>query len=378
VRGDLHQLLKPMSADLHLDTPLGPRVVIAGRERDYFSGTGYLGLHNHALVRQAAAETIARYGMATGTSRGGYGEHPVYEGLEAEARAFFGTERVLYYPSGYLSGTILAQGLRERYERIFIDDWAHYSLWDGARVTGKPVAAFRHMDAGHLAELLRDSLGAGERPLVLSDGVFPISGEIAPGMAYREALSGYAGAWLVLDDAHATGVLGAHGRGTLEHFGVEDDHCAAGHTLSKGIGGYGGLIAGRVAFVEEIARGTRVYVGSSPPPLPVAAAARQALALAREDGLREQLRANVALARAGLRGLGWALDDTPVPVICLGARKGMDLGKIKEALFERDVCVAHVTGYSSTPTGGALRIAIFASHSSEQIERLVAELSRLV
>ncbi len=105
-----------------MHSPLGPRVVIAGRERDYFSGTGYLGLHNHPQVLQAVLETIQRYGLATGTSRGGYGEHSVYDALEAEARAFFAAERVLYYPSGYMSGVILAQGLRERYEHIFLDE----------------------------------------------------------------------------------------------------------------------------------------------------------------------------------------------------------------------------------------------------------------
>jgi 8-amino-7-oxononanoate synthase len=367
-----------MSQDFHLDTPLGPRVVIAGRERDYFSGTGYLGLHSHPLVLRAAMETIERYGMATGTSRGGYGEHPVYDALEAEARIFFGTERVLYYPSGYLSGAILAQGLRDRCERIFIDDQAHYSLWDGARATGKPLAPFHHRDAAHLAEVLKTELLPGERPLVLSDGVFPISGEIAPAREYQQVLGDYDGARLVLDDAHATGVLGPNGRGTLDHFGIADDHFVAGHTLSKGIGGYGGIIAGSAALLDEVGRNTRVYVGSSQPPLPVAAASRQALELARDGQLRQQLWQNVVHAREGLRSLGWPLDDSPVPILCLRARAGIDLGRLKEALFERDICVAHVTGYSSTPPGGALRIAIFATHSVEQIDRLIQEIRRLV
>src|SRR6266545_2856213 len=129
-------------ADFRMRGPLGPRVVIEGRERDYFSGTGYLGLHNHPRVLQAAVDAIQEYGMTTATSRGGYGDHILYDGLEAEARDYFAAERVLYYPSGYMSALILAQGLRERYERIFIDDWAHYSLWDGARSTGKPIVPF--------------------------------------------------------------------------------------------------------------------------------------------------------------------------------------------------------------------------------------------
>lgn len=364
--------------DLHIDTPMGPRAVIAGRERDYFSGTGYLGLHSHPLVLDAAIQAIQRYGMATGTSRGGYGEHPLYDALEAEARAFFEAERVLYYPSGYMSGVILAQGLSVHYERIYIDEGSHYSLWDGARAAGKPVESFHHLDAGALSDALRQTLRAGERPLLVSDGVFPISGEIAPLPQYREVLDAYDGAWVCLDDAHATGVLGTHGRGTLEYFDLCHPRMAAGHTLSKGIGGYGGLIAGPSALLEMLGRGSRVGVGASPPPLPVAAASRQALALARDDRLRARLWENVARARGGIRGLGWDLDDTPVPILCLRARPGVDLARLKEALFERDLCVAHVTGYSSTPVGGALRVAIFASHTADQIDRLIDHLGRLL
>ncbi len=366
-------------ADFRMQTPLGPRVVIDGRECDYFSGTGYLGLHNHPLVLQAAVDALQQYGLATGTSRGGYGEHAVYGALEEEARAFFDAERVLYYPSGYMSAVILAQGLRERYERIFIDSAAHYSLWDGARSTGKPLIPFEHCDPQSLLERLRSQLGPGERPLVLSDGVFPISGEIAPLDAYLPLLDAFEGAWLCLDDAHATGVLGASGRGTVDYFGLPEPRLlAVGHTLSKGIGGYGGIIPGPAALIEELDRNSRVYVGASPPPLPVAAAARQALALARHPDLRQQLWSNVALARAGLRRLGWPLADTPVPILCLGARPGLDLGRIKDELFARDICVAHVRSYSSTPPGGALRVAIFATHTRAQIERLLTALESLV
>ena len=361
-----------------MQSPLGPRIWIGGRERDYFSGTSYLGLHNHPRVTEAAVEAVQRWGMATGTSRGGYGEHAVYDALEAQARAFFDAERVLYYPSGYMSGVILAQGLRARCERIFIDEAAHYSLWDGARSTGLPLHAFRHRDAQSLEEALRSTLRPGEHPLVLSDGLFPISGAIAPVPEYLDVLEAYEGGWLALDDAHATGVLGANGRGTLEHFQLRPMQSIAGHTLSKAVGGYGGLIAGPGDLIDELYRNSRVYVGASPPPLPVAAAACQALALAAENARRERLRANISRARAGFRAIGWPLDDSPVPILCLGARPELDLGQLKEALFEQDLSVAHVTGYSSTPAGGALRVAIFATHSTAQIDRLVDAVQKLV
>ncbi len=361
-----------MSLDFSMDTPSGPRVTIAGRERDYFSGTGYLGLHNHPAVQQAALDAIRRYGMATGTSRGGYGEHILYAELEAEARAFFAAEAVLYFPSGYMNALLLAQGLRERYERIFIDESAHFSLWDGARAAAKPIHAFPHLQPQALAQALRREMRPGERALLLSDGVFSISGEIAPVPEYRAVLADYPGSWIALDDAHGAGAIGPNGRGTLDYHGISAPDCLAGATLSKALGGYGGIIPASAAVIEELQRNARVYVGASPPPLPAAAASRAALALAySQPELRVRLADNVRRVRDGLRAQGWDVEDSPVPVVCLRARPGLDLGKIKAALFERDLCIAHVTTYSSTPPGGALRIAVFATHAPEQIERLL-------
>jgi glycine C-acetyltransferase/8-amino-7-oxononanoate synthase len=354
-------------------------VVIAGVERDYFSGTGYLGLHNHPAARAAALEAVERFGLSTATSRGGYGEHPLYAALEAEARAFFASEAALYYASGYFTALLLAQGLRERYERAFVDDASHYSVFDGLRAAGKPLHSYRHLDPEALRESLRAELRPGERPIVFSDGVFPISGEIAPLPDYRAALAEFGGGLICLDDAHAAGVLGAHGRGTFEHFNLSGPDCVSGATLSKALGGYGGILPVPGALLAEINRGAKVYAGASPPPLPVAAASAAALRAARlTPGLLESLRANVRQARAGLRTLGWDLEESPVPILCLRARPGLDLARVKNELFERGVCVAHVTSYSSTPPGGCLRVAIFASHTPAQIERLLAELAYLL
>jgi len=364
---------------LAFETPLGARVVIAGRERDYFSGTGYLGLHNHPAVIQAAVQAVQRYGMSTATSRGGYGEHSLYDELNRQAAAFFGEDGILYYASGYLGGMILVQGLAEQYDQIFLDEAAHYSLRDAARASGKPLHLFHHRDASHLAESLRLHLGAGERPLVLTDGLFPISGEVAPLDAYLPLVQAWDGL-LGVDDAHGVGVLGENGRGSLEWLGLGGAEsvqvCA---TLSKALGGYGGILFGSRARISEMENHSRVYVAASPPPLPVAAAAAKALEIARSEPQRRQrLWENVALARAGLRRLGWELPDTPAPILCLRARPGVDLARLRAGLFERDICVAHVTSYSSTPPGGALRIAIFATHTAEQIERLVEALRNLL
>jgi 8-amino-7-oxononanoate synthase len=363
-----------------MESPVGPRVQINGRWRDYFSGCGYLGLQSHPGLLRAASEGLQRYGLGTATSRGGYGEHPLYRAVERAAADYWRAERAIYYVTAYLGNAVLLQGLRGEYERIFVDDASHYSVWDGVRAVGAPFHAFRHLDADDLAEQLCAHTASGERPLVISDGVFPISGEIAPAPAYVAALAPYGGGVLCLDDAHATGVLGEHGWGTLEHWGLAGrERCFGAHTLSKALGCHGGVIAGDAAFVEQLSRNAKALVGTSPSPLPAAAASVWALEFMRGDTeLRGRLRANVGRARAAFRALGWDLPDSPVPIICLRARAGVDLPRVQAELFASDICVAHITSYSSTPEGGALRVAISAAHEIGQIDRLVDVLGRLI
>jgi 8-amino-7-oxononanoate synthase len=361
-----------------MESPVGARTVFNGRPFDYFSGTGYLGLQSHPQVLQAAADALQRYGLATATSRGGFGEHPVYHELEQEACAYFGAEKMLYFASGYMGMSVLTQASGNQFDHIFIDSEAHYSLWDAAHATNKPITAFHHRWAESLAECLQRELLAGERPLVLSDGVFPISGEIAPLPEFLELAKRYAGL-VYLDDAHAVGVLGEHGRGTPDYFGVEDERCRTCGTLAKALGGYGGVIWGQANWIDSIDRASGILAGASPPPLVVAAASTRALALARATpGLRQQLSENVARARTGLRALGWALEDTPVPILCLERRPGVRLERIRDGLYAQGIAVTLVHGYTSTPPGGALRIAIFATHTAGQIDRLVEAISQLI
>ena len=361
-----------------MESPVGPQTTFNGRTMDYFAGTGYLGLQNHPAVLQAAQAALERYGFSTATSRGGYGEHPLYDWLEQEACAFFNAEKVLYFASGYLGASILTQATGNRFEHIFIDSSAHFSLWEAAYATNLPITPFHHLRPQSLAEQLRNELRPKERPLVLSDGVFPVSGEIAPLPEYLAMVKPMQGL-VYLDDAHAVGVLGKNGHGTPEYYGIEDESCSTSATLAKALGGFGGVIWGETDWVENLDRASRICAGASPPPLVVAAASAGALAVARNaPELREHLWVNVAQARNGLRSLGWEMDDTPVPILCLNSRQGVSLEHIKKGLFEQGIAVELVRSYTSTPPGGALRIAIFATHSGAQIDHLVTAIGQLV
>jgi 8-amino-7-oxononanoate synthase len=361
-----------------MESPLGARTVIDGREVDYFSGSGYLGLQSHPAVLLAASNALQRYGFSTATSRGGYGEHPLYHELEKEACAFFDAQKILYFPSGYMGVPILTQSSNDPQDHYFIDSAAHFSLWDAAYLTNKPITPFLHLRPERLAECLGRELLPGERPLVLSDGLFPISGEIAPLPAYLELVEPHQGQ-VYLDDSHALGVLGANGRGTPEYFAIQNENCRTSGTLSKALGGYGGLIFGKAAWIDHLERNSRICIGASPLPLPVAAASAAALLIARENpALRQSLWANVARARAGFGKLGWELEDTPSPILCLRGRDGINLADIRKGLFEHNIAIELIHSYTSTPAGGALRIAIFATHTHAQIDRMLNAFRRWV
>jgi len=361
-----------------MESPAGAQTVFNGRSMDYFGGSGYLGLQNHPAVLQAAQAALQQYGLSTATSRGGYGEHAIYDWLEQEACAYFSAEKVLYFASGYLGSSILTQATGNRFDHIFIDASAHFSMWDAAYATNLPITPFHHLRVQSLAENLHKELLASERPLVLSDGVFPVSGEIAPLPEYLELVKPLQGL-VYLDDAHAVGVLGGNGHGTPEYFNIHDESCCSSATLAKALGGFGGIIWGAAGWVEGIDRGSRICAGASPPPLVVAAASAEALVVARTTPeLLPNLWTNVARARAGIRSLGWEMADTPVPILCLEGRPGVSLERLKKGLFEQAIAVELVRSYTSTPAGGALRIAIFATHTQAQIDHLVDAIGHLL
>jgi 8-amino-7-oxononanoate synthase len=359
-----------------MESRVGPRVIFDGREYDYFSGTGYLGLQSHPQVIEAAQDALERYGFATATSRGGLGEHPLYDALEQQACRYFSAEKMLSFPSGYMGSSILTQALSNQFEHIFIDSSAHFSLWDAAQGTNKAITPFQHLQPERLAVALQRELCPGERPLVLSDGVFPISGEIAPLPDYLTLAKSYNG-MVFLDDAHAVGVLGPRGQGVPDYYHIQDASCRTSATLAKALGGYGGLIWGGSEEIDYLDQNARICIGTSPLPLPVVAASAAALKLAYEQpGLRQNLWDNVNYARLEINKLGWQLPNTPVPILCLPALGNMNLNRIHIGLINQGIATTLARSYTSTPAGGALRIAIFANHARQQIDHLVFTLQK--
>ncbi len=372
-----------------MESPPGAEVVVDGRRLLYFGGTSYLGLASRAEVIDAACEATRRFGIHTATSRAGYGSNPPTLAVERLAAELFGSETAFYYVSGFLGNHIMVLA-GEPFDLVAIDEGAHFSSHEAARLSQKPIIEFRHRDANGLRDVLRRRLGPGERPLVMLDGVSPATGAVAALHDIADVLREFPGATLIVDDAHGVGVLGEQGRGTLEELGLSiadanrDDAAGAttilmSGTLSKALGGFGGILPCSRRFLDRIRATSHYWDGASAPAAAVAGASARALEIVlAEPELRRRLRDNSAAMRAALRRLGLTVEDWPTPVIGLSIGTAENMRRIQRRMEDAGILVPYMRSYSGVGLEGLLRIAVFATHTGEMIERFVDELARIV
>lgn len=359
-----------------MESAPGPETVLNGKRCLYFGGTGYFALHGHPEVIDAGVAAFRKFGCHSATSRTGFGNTPVQLELEKRIAEYFGTEDSIHFVSGYLDNLFLVQALKDRVGAIFIDETSHFSIRDAVYSALKPVYTFKHRDPDDLSRQLKARLEAGDIPLVMTDGIFPTFGVIAPAPDYVKILEPYQG-YLCLDDSHSVGVLGPNGRGTYEHFGIKSDRCFFAGTMSKAFGGHGGFIPASKAFIDHIKATCGAYPGATPSPTPAMAASIKGLEIVkREPQRRERLRRNVVRVKTGMKKLGFEMNDNPVPIVTWVMKSADDMKKVQGELFDRGIAVA-LLKYVGAPAGGVLRASIFSEHTTEQIDRLLAELKRL-
>jgi len=376
-----------------MQSPPGPYTVIDGRRYLYFVGTSYLGLQDNPQITDALCEAARHYGITSATSRAGLGTTPPLVEVERLAAEFFDREDAFYFPTAYAGNYILVSALAGQVDAAFIDERAYFCLREAAPLLRCPVCAFRHADPEGLRNALRKHLKPGERPLVMTDGVFGTNGEIAPVADYASILADYTGAVLLVDDAHGVGVLGENGRGTFEHAGQFDRVNVGGAdqgagdaprlmfnaTLSKAIGAYGGIIPGSRAFVDRAKTACRWFDCSSPPPAPIAAAAARALEIAMaHPEYRLRVAENARLMREGLRQLGLALNDSPMPIVELRIGDAANMQRIQAGLQESGILIAYRAARFGTGPEGSLRIAVFATHTREMIAEFAEALGAFI
>jgi 7-keto-8-aminopelargonate synthetase-like enzyme len=327
--------------------------------------------------------------MGSATSPRGFGSNPPSLDIEAAAAAFLRQQAALHLPSGFLACRVLTSALRERFDVVLVDAHAHYSVLDAAHTSGRPVHTFLHNDADDLARVLTRVAAEGRRPFVMADGVSPTRGTVPPLQRYLTILRNHPGASLCLDDAHALGVLGEHGRGAYDHLGIDparvntlepaDVPLFCGATLSKAVGGYGGIIAGTRAFIERLKTDSPFYSGASQPPVPVAAGTAEALRIImRCPQLRTDLRRNTLHMRDGLRAAGLTIADGPAPIIWLDLGDAGRMQQIHDRLWDRGMVIAYMPSYAGVGPAGGLRIALCATHTPTMIEQLLDQIRTLL
>jgi 8-amino-7-oxononanoate synthase len=340
-----------------------------------FSSNDYLGLAHHPALAEAMSACAARCGSGSGASHLVTGHGEEHARLEEELAAFTGRERALLFSTGYMANLAVMSSLLARGERALLDRLSHASLIDGARLSGAQLRRYGHADSASAARLL--AADPGHTALIATDGVFSMDGDLAP-LPQLSRLAQAQDAWLVVDDAHGLGVVGASGRGVLEHFGLGSDAVPVlVGTLGKAFGSFGAFVAGSAALIEFLIQKARAYIYTTALPQPVAAATRAALALAQaESWRRERLQQLTARFRAAALDAGVPLgaSTTPIQPIVLGSAQAALTAQ--RALQEVGFWVVAIRP-PTVPAGSArLRVTLSALHTDAEVEALVEHLAR--
>jgi len=385
-----------------LGSAAGPRVRVGGREPLQFASNNYLGLANDPRVKEALARGIERWGWGAGASCLLAGHTEAHEALEADLADFMGTEAALVFPTGYQTNLGVLGSLVGRDDVVLCDRENHASIYDAVKLSGARLVRYTHADAGDAARLFakhRDACRSSRRRkaagilscrrLLATDTVFSMDGRLAPLQALA-LLAEREGAMLVLDEAHALGVLGPDGAGLAEekrcqepfrHWKTVPDTVSATAvvgTLSKALGGIGGFVAASREVCDLIVNRGRSFIYTTALPAAACEAARAALAIVRaEPERRRRLLALAQRLRTALRDKGFDTGGSEtqiVPVLVGAPERALALAA---ALLERGIFCPAIRPPTVPPGTSRLRVSLTAEHTEEDVERLVAALTKI-
>jgi 8-amino-7-oxononanoate synthase len=337
-----------------------------------FCSNDYLGLSTHPEVVRAFQDAAEQYGVGSGASHLVTGHGPEHEALEHDLADFTGREKALVYSTGYMANMGVIGALADQTATIVSDKINHASLIDGCRLTRAHSLRYRHGDSAQAHELLTTLDSSIDTRLLVTDGVFSMDGDLAP-LPPLARTAREAGAWLIVDDAHGLGVVGASGRGVCEHFNLNaDDVPALIGTFGKAFGTFGAFVAGDADLIDFLIQKSRTYIYTTALPPAVAAATRAALRVSqRESWRREKV---LALAERFRRGLAEVFPESRPgtaiqPVIVGDTQRAL---AISGALEEKGFLVTAIRP-PTVPAGTArLRVTLSAAHEEHQVDALVA------
>ncbi len=374
-KDDLYFYNQPV-AELHG----GSRALVNGREMGMYASYSYLGLIGHPRINAAAKAAIDRFGTGTHGVRTLAGSLTLHKELEETISAFKHAEAAITFTSGYATNLSVIATLLGRGDYVISDKLNHASIVDGCMMSGAKFLRFRHNDMDALEARLQQ-VPDGATRLVVVDAVFSMDGDIIDFPRLVELCRRYS-AWLMVDEAHSVGVLGATGRGIEEHFGMQDAIDIKMGTLSKTIPSVGGYIAGRKELINYLRHATRAYIFSAALPPAQAAAAKAAFEVILDEPWRvERVRANGWQFINGLKQAGFdtMLTETAiVPVLCGEDEKAFMMTREAQ---HRDIFVLPVVSPAVPPGLARLRATVTAAHEPEEIQHaieVIAEAGRLV
>jgi 8-amino-7-oxononanoate synthase len=355
------------SADAH--------VVVEGQPMLMFSSNNYLGLANHPLVKEAVIKAVQTFGTGAGSARLMGGTFRLHEELEERLADWEGQEAAIVYSSGYVSNLATLSTLLGKNDLALIDEHVHASLIDGLRFGQVPIRVFSHNDIKDLHKKLSASKGQANTMIVV-DGVYSMEGDIARLPEIYQLAKEFQ-SLLLLDEAHGTGVLGATGRGTAEHFGLHGKIDVIAGTLSKALGGVGGFVSGSREMVDYLKHNARGFLFSAALPPSTCAGLIAAMEIIKKEPERlDRLRRNSERLRSGLQRQGWktGLSQSPIIPVVLGhERKTYEMTL---ALYKQGIYASPVIYPAVKKAAARLRLSVMATHTDEDIDRTLDAFER--
>jgi glycine C-acetyltransferase len=360
------------------------RVTVDGREAITLASNNYLGLNTHPRLVEAALDAVRRFGAGSGAVRTISGTMSLHEELEAELARFKHVEATLTFQSGFTCNTGVIPVVASEPDLIVSDAFNHASIIDGMRLSKAPRVIYRHKDVAHLRELLATARREGRADgqpfraiLVVTDGVFSMDGDIAPLPAIVAAAEEH-GAAVFVDDAHASGVLGRNGRGSVDHFDLHGRVAIQVGTLSKAMGVLGGYVAGSQTLREILVQRARPFLFSTSHPPAVAAACLAAIhVLEDEPELIERLWSNTRRFKAELARLGFdtGVSETPITPVMVG--DSATAIRFADRLLDEGVWATSVVYPTVALDGARLRTIVTAAHSDDELDTCLAAFDRV-
>ncbi len=371
---DATGLLRQLS---FVDSTADTTITIKGKQVLAFCSNNYLGLANHPTLKAAAIEAIETWGVGAGASRFISGNLRLYETLETALATFKSSEKGLVFNAGYATNIGVLNAIIQDGDLVLFDRLNHASLLDGVRLSKGKLRVYRHKDMEQLQSLLAKRV-ANQKALIVTDGIFSMDGDIAP-LPEIVALAEAYDALIYLDDAHATGVLGEHGAGTVSHFQLKTDRIIQMGTFSKALGGLGGFVVGSDRLIQYLINKARSLIYTTALPPSVLATAIAAIKLIQDaPDLRAALWANTNRFRRGVLEQGFNLCNSETPIVPLLIGDAVETVAFSKRLFEAGIYVPAVRPPTVPKGQSRLRITLMATHTFAQIDQLLETLKRVV